>query len=155
DPRAPIADVLAPQETRAYEVQAAAGQYIEIRVESEEVVRVKLHAPDGSSSAAFYDSTGDVSVLALLARESATYRLLVERVGTRPGAEICIRTTARVATAQDAARAEALRIMGETEYLPSDAASLKTQVASYEKALETWRQLGDRPLEAVTLYYLG
>src|SRR4051795_3200078 len=38
DPRAPLDDVLAPQESRTYDVQTTAGQYIEIAVESAELV---------------------------------------------------------------------------------------------------------------------
>src|SRR5262249_15730730 len=97
-------------------------------------------------------------LVSLVAAESGSCRLEVQRIGSRgEAAKYQIRLTSpRAATPEDATRAAAARAFTDADNMHADSApELHHRLAKFQTALTLWREIGDKRQEAATLRRIG
>lgn len=158
----PVVRELAGGATHFLQVALAEGQYLRVLVDQRGIdIKVAIFAPDGQKLVEMDspNSTQGPEAAALIAAQRGNYRIEIASLNKEvPRATYEARVAAlRTATEQDrqwiAAQSyytegQALRQQGTTE-------SRRKSIESYQRALHDWRALGERLMEAHTLYCIG
>ncbi len=156
-----IEDVLAPDQTKSFQVMVAAGQFAEIVIQGKEGIQLGVHflTPEGKDERAMDRSFGDLITMVILASTGGTYRVNVRRFGKLGGEghyQISL-LQLRTAVPDDEKRVAAERAHVQGTLLDQDrsAQGLRTRLEKYQTALSLWRQVDDRRNEAVALLRIG
>jgi CHAT domain-containing protein/tetratricopeptide (TPR) repeat protein len=144
-------------EQHVYQVHLAAGRYLDASIDSKGVtVLFSLHTPDGKTFEEELPGGAGAKSIEWIAEEEGEHRLevLSTAAPTREGRYRLEIRALRVATPTDQKRYAARLAVDEGETL-----ALKSKhelaLASYQRGLDLFRELGDRGLEGRTLGKMG
>ncbi|HEY8460111.1 MAG TPA: tetratricopeptide repeat protein [Blastocatellia bacterium] len=148
-------------EQHIYLLPLAAGEFVRIVVEQPAVdVVLEMLKPDGQPLAEVNNyQQNEPEHLSLIAETGGVYQLKIRPAdpgAARAGYKIRVEDR-RAATPRDSQFVEAERKFSESTrlLLRGKPDSLPQAVATYEAALQQWRELGERRQEMKTLIYLG
>lgn len=160
-PNQPVEKTLSGGETHSYRVAASAGQYFRITVEQRNLdVTIKITSP-GAKSPVEIDLTRKGAVAetaAQIAEIAGDYRIEVSTAKTTPrGNYQILLADLRSPTEQDRQRSAAQKnfLDADTLYSENSPGSRRKAIEKYDEALQLWRTLGERSLQALALYNIG
>lgn len=153
---------LSNDEAHSYSLTVTTGQYAHVIVDQQGIdVAVAIYRPDGAKIVQV-DSpnvTNGPERLSFVADTAATYRLEVRSTANRKvtGRYELRLEQLRPPTQEDHSRFTAQRLFTEAEALRNQAKaeSYEQSIVKYRAALDIWRVLNDKFMQAVTLYEVG
>ncbi len=153
-----IEAILAPGETRAYEIPVASGQFFHVELEQNHVdLMVRILSAEGAVLGAVENAADRAEPLSLsvVVTRGGIHRVeigLRSRKSTSGSYRLVVGPL-RAASADDDKRIAAERYRAEADHLlgRGSADSSKGALQLYEKALAVFREIGDRREEAATL----
>jgi CHAT domain-containing protein/Tfp pilus assembly protein PilF len=161
-PNQPIERELKGDEAHSYTIAVRSGQYLHVVVDQRGIdVVVTLFGADGKKVIEVDSPNGTQGPepISVIVETTGNYRLEIlslEKMATAGKYEVRIEEF-RVATEKDKTRitAEGLFSKGELLRLQKTTESLQIAIKKYEEALRLFRDLGDKPREAITMTKLG
>ncbi len=158
EPGASVERLLAPGKTHAYEIPVASGQFFRVVVEQNHVdLVIRILSAEGAALGAVDNAAdrGEPLSISTVASRSGVHRVEI-RLRSRKSASgkyALMVEKLRPATADDDKRIAAERLLAEADHLLARGAaeSSKEAMERYERALVTFREIGDRREEAATL----
>jgi CHAT domain-containing protein len=155
----PIERSLAAKESHSYTFPLNAGQYAYIVTDQRGIdVIVVAYAPDGTQLAQIDSPNLDrgQEPLSIVAETTGAYRVEVKAAEGTGRYEIRLEQL-RTATEQDRSRVTAQQLCTAAKELRNQrtAESYEKSIEKYQAALEIWRKLNDKAMEAMTLHEVG
>lgn len=146
-------------ETQSFLVRLEMGQYVRLAADQRGIdVKLRLYTPDGAliEEVDSPNGTHGVERASEVAQAAGDYRVevLSDNASAKPGQYELRVEALQLASDQDRVRVQAERIFHKGEDLRRDKKWEKAE-ASYRRALELHRSVGDRADEATDLYRIG
>ncbi len=158
----PIERELAGGEAHAYRLALVADQFCHIVVDQRGInVVATLYGPDGEKLVEVDSPNGanGPEEISLMAEASGNYRLEVRSLvkNTSTGRYEVKIEELRASTLKDKSRVAAQKAFADATSLRNQrtAESFRSAIEKYQEALSLWRSLGDRKMEAYSLYEIG
>lgn len=162
DPGVDVEGPLSSGETRAYETELEAGEYVNLLVEHRSIgLTLRLEGPTGRvlQQAAALPASSSVQMLSWISSREGRYRIEMRGIGPAKtqGSIVAAIDVRRPARAGDEERVAAERRYSEGFRLRLERSreSMRASIPKFEEALELWRRAGDPTGQARTLHTIG
>ena len=156
----PVTKQLGNDEVHSYTVNLDEGQFLSVSVEQHDVdVITKVFAPGGEPLGEFDKPTSGrgTELIRIGAETSGDYRFDIYTLsaGAEPGQYTLQQTALRTISEPDRKILSAVKLHQQADGLRAKPETRRDSLPVYEKALQIWREVGERPDEANTLRAMG
>ncbi len=156
----PVTKQLKNVEIHSYTVNLERGQFLSLSIEQHDVdVITKVFAPNGDFLGEFDTPTSGrgTELVRIGAEHTGEYRFDIYTLsaGAEPGQYTLQQTALRPISELDRKVLSAVKLHQEADGLRAEPETRRASLSVYEKALQIWREVGERAEEANTLRAMG